>query len=107
MSAQQEIWQVVVNGEIYETDTYTLKQWVAEGRILPTDKVKKGNLSWIEANRVPVLRRVFSGEEIPQPNLGTPPTPAGSQDYPVSENYGASGGVGFQPVYNPGVSSQG
>src|SRR6185369_13819095 len=48
-------------------DLPTLKQWVAEGIVLPTDKVRKGTLNWIEAQRAPSLRRVFAGEEIPEP----------------------------------------
>src|SRR5947208_5346653 len=122
MSAQNEIWQVVVNGEVYQTDTSTIKQWVAEGRILPTDKVKKGNFSWIEANRVPMLRRVFAGEETSEPDLQSPQMPpaeqnyseqqgyAGQQGYSAQQNYSEPvsydmGGAAFQPVYNPGMSS--
>src|SRR2546430_1139350 len=66
MSAQveNEVWQVIVQGVAYEADDiYTLKQWVAEGRVLPSDRVKKGNLSWVEAHRVPELRTIFAGEE--------------------------------------------
>ncbi|MEW6733356.1 MAG: B-box zinc finger protein [Acidobacteriota bacterium] len=55
-----EIWQVKVNDQICETDTTTLRQWVSEGRILPNDKVRKGSLKWIEAQRVPTLREAFS-----------------------------------------------
>src|SRR5687767_13315550 len=88
---QNEVWQVIVQGIAYETDFPTLKQWIAEGRILPTDRVKKGNLSWIEAQRVPVLRPVLSGEEIPlpveQPSQQTYTAPESFSSSPASGNY--------------------
>src|SRR5262245_4437485 len=113
---QNEVWQVVVQGEVYEADTYTLKQWIAEGRILATDRVKKGNLGWNEAQRVPTLRPVFMGEENPQAQEQppAPPPPAATQaPPPKKESYNMGGkqdsyGMGnvatFQPVYNPGMS---
>lgn len=63
--AETEIWQVMTQGEVYQADLLTLKQWVGEGIIQPTDKVRKGNLKWIEAQRAPTLRRIFTGEEQP------------------------------------------
>jgi hypothetical protein len=105
MSAKNEIWQVMIQGEVYEADMASLKQWVAEGRVLPTDKVRKGNLSWIQADRAPAMRRIFSGEEsappvtLPasaawaeEPNYATPPSyVAGGEavvaDVPASESW--------------------
>ena len=63
MMAETEIWQVETRDGIYQADLPTLKQWVAEGLVLPSDRVRKGALKWIEAGRAPVLRRVFAGEE--------------------------------------------
>src|SRR5688572_20787885 len=63
MKAETEIWQVQTHDGLYQTDLPTLKQWVAEGAVLATDRVRKGSLNWIEAGRAPMLRRVFSGEE--------------------------------------------
>ncbi|HYH86603.1 MAG TPA: hypothetical protein VEX60_14215 [Pyrinomonadaceae bacterium] len=63
--AETEIWQVLTHGEIYQADLLTMKQWVGEGLVQPTDKVRKGNLNWIEAQRAPMLRRIFTGEEPP------------------------------------------
>ena len=62
MSAQPELWRVSTVEGIFETDLETLKQWILEGCVLPTDKVTKGNLNWIEAGRVPKLKGAFSGE---------------------------------------------
>ena len=62
MSTQPEVWRVSTVDGIFETDLETLKQWIVEGCVLPTDKVTKGNLSWIEAGRVPKLKGAFNGE---------------------------------------------
>src|SRR5688572_25165336 len=63
MKAETELWQVQTHDGLYQADLPTLKQWVAEGAVLATDRVRKGSLNWIEAGRAPMLRRVFSGEE--------------------------------------------
>lgn len=62
MSTQPEVWRVSTVEGIFETDLETLKQWIVEGCVLPTDKVTKGNQSWIEAGRVPKLKGAFNGE---------------------------------------------
>src|SRR5689334_23467687 len=69
MSAQPEVWRVSTIEGVFETDFETLKQWIVEGCVLPTDKVSKGNLSWIEAGRVPKLKAAFdpSAKPAPQP----------------------------------------
>lgn len=64
MSAQAEVWRVSTVEGIFETDLETLKQWILEGCVAPTDKVSKGNLSWIEAGRVPKLKGAFNGEPV-------------------------------------------
>ena len=71
MSAQPEIWRVSTVEGIFETDLETLKQWISEGCVLPTDKVSKGSLNWIDAGRAPMLRAAFAGEYKPAP----PPLP--------------------------------
>lgn len=72
MSAQPEVWRVSTPEGVFEADLETLKQWIAEGCVLPTDKVTKGNLSWIEAGRVPKLKGAFNGERSP---VSVPVTP--------------------------------
>ena len=67
MKAETEVWQLMTHDGVYQADLPTLKQWVAEGLVHPTDKVRKGALKWIEAGRAPSLRRVFAGEEVPAP----------------------------------------
>src|SRR4029453_18976005 len=71
MSAQPEVWRVSTVEGIFETDLETLKQWISEGCVLPTDKVSKGTLNWIDAGRAPMLRAAFAGDFTPQP----PPEP--------------------------------
>jgi hypothetical protein len=71
MSAEVEKWRVNTIEGIFETDLETLKQWIHEGCVLSTDKVSKGNLSWIEAGRAPMLRATFNGEA-PAPAVTVP-----------------------------------
>jgi hypothetical protein len=66
MNAEMEVWQLETHDGVYQADLPTLKQWVAEGIVQPTDRVRKGSLKWIEAGRAPSLRRVFAGEEVPE-----------------------------------------
>src|SRR6185436_2730631 len=79
MSAQVELWRVSTVEGVFETDLETLKQWIVEGCVLPTDKVSKGSLNWIEAGRVPKLKGAFNGE--PVVSAATEPSPA----VPVSQ----------------------
>src|SRR6185312_5002779 len=74
MSAQPELWRVSTPEGTFEADLETLKQWIGERCVLPTDKVTKGNLSWIEAGRVPQLKGAFSGEISPEPVNASPQT---------------------------------
>jgi hypothetical protein len=67
MSAQPEVWRVSTVEGIFETDVETLKQWILEGCVLPTDKVSKGNLNWIDAGLVPKLKGAFDGDMTPAP----------------------------------------
>ena len=86
MSAQAEQWRVSTIEGIFETDLETLKQWIVEGCVLPTDKVSKGTLNWIEAGRAPMLRAAFNGEintTAPPPTVTT--TDPASPLSPVTE----------------------
>ncbi len=65
-----EIWQAEVLGQIYDTNFSEMAQWISEGALMPTDKVRRGKLRWLEAGRVPSLVPFFNakerGEELPQ-----------------------------------------
>src|SRR2546430_6588222 len=64
MSAQLEQWRVNTVDGVFETDLGTLRQWIADGSVAPTDKVSKGKLNWIEAGRAPMLKAAFHGETV-------------------------------------------
>ncbi|HEV7681568.1 MAG TPA: hypothetical protein VGO68_05565 [Pyrinomonadaceae bacterium] len=77
MSAQVESWRVSTPEGVFETDLETLKQWIVEGCVQPNDKVSKGNLNWLEAGRVPMLREAFAAEVVPyQPEVAAASSPA-------------------------------
>jgi hypothetical protein len=65
----QEVWQVEVGGTVYEAAFGELGDWINEGSLLPEDKVRKGNLRWIEARQVPYLIPFFNAKEsgLPMP----------------------------------------
>jgi hypothetical protein len=67
MSTNPEVWRVSTVEGLFETDLETLKQWIREDCVLPTDKVSKGNLNWIDAGRVPQLKAAFRGEATSAP----------------------------------------
>lgn len=79
MSMQANLWRVNGAEGIFETDLETLKAWVTDGRVLPTDMVSKGSLNPIEARRVPALRSIFDGgngvAQIVEPAPKIPPPP--------------------------------
>ncbi|HVE59704.1 MAG TPA: hypothetical protein VNB22_23030 [Pyrinomonadaceae bacterium] len=59
----QEVWQIDAGGQIYEARFEEMAQWVFEGSLLPQDMVKRGNLRWIEARKVPALLKFFNDHE--------------------------------------------
>ncbi|HEX8367220.1 MAG TPA: DUF4013 domain-containing protein [Pyrinomonadaceae bacterium] len=59
-----EIWQVDVSGQVYEASFAELTQWVTEGSLLPQDKVRRGNLRWLDAIKVPALYGFFNAKEL-------------------------------------------
>lgn len=79
MSAQPEVWRVSTIEGVFETDLDTLRQWIIEGCVLPTDKVSKGTLNWIDAGRVPKLKKAFNGEVEP-PTLTLVPEKATTEN---------------------------
>lgn len=79
-----ETWQVMTPEGVFDADLQTLKQWIVEGAVHPTDKVRKGSLKWIDAGRAPMLRRVFNGEETPAPPDASAGVNAVAQHQPVA-----------------------
>ncbi len=62
-----ETWHVEANGEVYETNLDELENWIAEGSLLRIDRVRKGNLRWIEAGKVPALTDFFNAKDAAEP----------------------------------------
>ena len=81
MSAQLEQWRVSTVDGMFETDLETLRQWISEGAVAPTDKVSKGNLNWIDAGRAPMLKAAFQGEHV------APAVPQSVQPTPVENTW--------------------
>ena len=105
MPEASEIWQVDVNGAVYDAAFSELPEWIDGGSLLPGDKVRKGNLRWIEARRVPSLVPFFNakerGEAMPivvsmtEPATETPvpeEVPSGSGD-PAADAHPVEGAV--------------
>lgn len=113
MKVETEIWQVETHDGVYQADLPTLKQWVAEGLVLPTDRVRKGALNWIEAGRAPVLRRVFAGEErveivAPTPqaaHVGAAPPAEPSHAHESSPDLGPDMGLAGDDAPTPGAAN--
>src|ERR1051326_2356502 len=83
-ASEHETWQVMTPEGVFDADLQTLKQWIVEGAVHPTDKVRKGSLKWIDAGRAPMLRRVFNGEETPAPPDTSASVNAVAQHQPVA-----------------------
>lgn len=62
-----ESWQVEANGQIFDTNFAEMTTWIDEGSLLRIDRVRKGNLRWIEAGKVPSLVAVFNAKDNGQP----------------------------------------
>jgi hypothetical protein len=79
-----DIWQIDVNGQIYEAPFDEMAQWIAEGSLMRGDMVRKGSLRWIEAGRVPTLLQFFNAKD-----AGTPliPVVTVSEDNPQTSNF--------------------
>lgn len=87
MENSNEIWQTSINGEIYETSFEGLVEWISEGSLLPQDKVRRGNLRWIEANKVPALHRFFNAKQLESTNQVITSTNIQNHAPPETQNF--------------------
>lgn len=78
----KEVWQIDAGGKIYEANFEEMAQWIFDGSILPQDMVKRGNLRWIEARKVPALMQFFNAKERGEP----PPVFASTTDAQVDKD---------------------
>lgn len=63
MEKSQRIWQVQVQGQIYEAELEELKQWIVEGSVAASDNVRRGDLRWLPAEKVPALLDFFGADK--------------------------------------------
>ncbi len=80
-----EKWQVESNGQVIDTNFAEITSWIEDETLLRMDRVRKGNLRWIEAGRVrglPRIRRVTD-----------PPIDRGGEPPPAIRAGGGRGGV--------------
>src|SRR5436309_13667501 len=98
----QELWQVEANGEIFDTNFAEMTTWIEEGSLLRIDRVRKGNLRWIEAGKVPSLIAFFNAKDDGQPSppvvtltkLGPPSEPPAS----AGDSFGGSDSTNWPPA---------
>ncbi len=109
---QPETWQVEVGGQIFEAPLSELPEWIVEGSLQPGDKVRKGNLRWIEARKVPALIPFFNAKATgaPMPLMQSVTDGAGAaQPAPFgganAETVGGSSSS-FQQTLGQSVSAQ-
>ena len=95
-----ETWQADVGGQLYETDFETITQWIREGSLLPQDQVKRGNLRWIEARKVPALIKYFAAAE---EGLTLSSTESQTALPPLKAEAAAAGQIYAEPFESPGM----
>ncbi|HXG84992.1 MAG TPA: hypothetical protein VNI84_13310 [Pyrinomonadaceae bacterium] len=64
MQKTQKPWQVQVQGQVYEADLEELRQWIVEGSVVPSDNVRRGDLRWLTAEKVPAIYDFFIADDI-------------------------------------------
>ena len=102
----QEIWQVETNGHIHDTNFAEMTSRIDNGSLHRTDLVRKGNLRWIEAGKVPSLLEFFNAKDTaapPEPVITTthtevlgvsePPASAGGLNAVVNPTFGQTNNI--------------
>src|SRR5207253_2263849 len=67
VEAASQLWQVETGGKVFDATFDEMTEWVADGALLRIDRVRKGNLRWIEAGKVPQLIEFFNAKDASQP----------------------------------------
>ncbi len=82
MENPTDLWLVEIDGQQYEADTDTVKQWILDGYVTTQTRVQKGSLKPIEAGRAPAFRALFSGYDpnatLPTDQVSPYPTATGT-----------------------------
>ncbi|MBC7899468.1 MAG: hypothetical protein H7070_05390 [Saprospiraceae bacterium] len=107
MSAEslQERWEVEAGGAVYGASYSELPEWIGEGSLLPGDKVRRGNLRWIEAGKVPFLIPFFNAkaEGLPMPVISPASSPEPLQNIISS---GETGMIEVNTFSSPHIRSE-
>ena len=82
-----EKWLVVVDEETLELSLDDLRALILEGRVKPTDRVKKEGLNWIEARHPPALRSAFADQHAAA--SAVPPTASSDTSAPFEDGRGS------------------
>ncbi|HTH50358.1 MAG TPA: hypothetical protein VL501_00395, partial [Pyrinomonadaceae bacterium] len=61
---RSETWQVELGGDVHDASFDEVAAWIADGSLLRIDRVKKGELRWIEAGKVPALTEFFNAKDM-------------------------------------------
>lgn len=104
-----EIWQIESAGQIIDADFEEITEMIGRGELLRMDRVRKSDLRWVEAGKVPSLLAVFNakdGDEPPKPvitltKLGLPSAPVESATNRVNGSLVAQ--FQAEPVTGPPV----
>jgi hypothetical protein len=72
-------WELMISGVKYEVPPETIRQWIAEGRVLGDDRVRVPGRDWARAQDVPELRSSF---QVQAPAVMIPPPPLPSRSTP-------------------------
>jgi len=58
----REIWKIEVEDKVYSVEFAEIASWISEGILLEETMVKRGELRWLEAGRVPLLNEFFEAK---------------------------------------------
>lgn len=100
MENPTDLWLVEIDGQQYEADTDTVKQWILDGYVTTQTRVQKGSLKPIEAGRAPAFRALFSGYD-PGATLPTDQV----SPYPAATGSWGGGGDVSSGTWGQGASS--
>jgi hypothetical protein len=70
--SQPEIWQAEIDETVRSLSFDELAALISSGTLLRADKVRRGNLRWLEAGRVPALDAYFAYADAPAESAGPP-----------------------------------
>lgn len=109
MENPTELWLVEIDGQQYEADTDTVKQWILDGYVTTQTRVQKGSLKPIEAGRAPAFRAMFTGYDpnatLPTDQVSPYPTGSGSWGGGTENAAGGSSGASWTAATGSGRAS--